>query len=121
MAVRKICRPRGCRGSARCEHAWWFDVMYAGKRWRMRVDEFALVRGATERHVEGRPQNLYGSPGEFVAAATDGHRNRLLTAFEVADYIGCHEETVRRAYSRGLLASQRCGVRGRRFSPGGRA
>ena len=22
--------------------------MYAGKRWRMRVDEFALVRGATE-------------------------------------------------------------------------
>ncbi len=29
--------------------------------------------------------------------------NRLLTAFEVAEYIGCHEETVRRAYLRGML------------------
>jgi integrase len=25
-----------------------FDVMYGGKRWRMRVDEFALLRGAAE-------------------------------------------------------------------------
>jgi excisionase family DNA binding protein len=41
--------------------------------------------------------------------------NRLLTAFEVAEFVGCHEETVRRAYLRGLLISQRCGVRGRRF------
>jgi excisionase family DNA binding protein len=43
--------------------------------------------------------------------------NRLLTAFEVAEFIGCHEETVRRAYLRGLLTSQRFGVRGRRFHP----
>lgn len=49
--------------------------------------------------------------------STGGLPNRLLTAFEVAEYIGCHEETVRRAYSRGLLASQRFGVRGRRFHP----
>jgi integrase len=48
MSVRKICKPKGCRGSPRCDHPWWFDVMYEGKRWRMRVDEFALVRGATE-------------------------------------------------------------------------
>lgn len=41
--------------------------------------------------------------------------NRLLTAFEVAEFIGCHEETVRRAYLRGLPVSQRFGVRGRRF------
>jgi len=41
----------------------------------------------------------------------------LLTAFEVAEFIGCHEETVRRAYLRGLLVSQRFGVRGRRFNP----
>ena len=41
--------------------------------------------------------------------------NWLLTAFEVAEFIGCHEETVRRAYLRGLLVSQRFGVRGRRF------
>ena len=43
--------------------------------------------------------------------------NRLLTAVEVAAFIGCHEETVRRAYLRGLLRSQRFGVRGRRFHP----
>ena len=48
MAVRKICRQKGCRASPRCEHPWWFDVMYQGKRSRMRVDEFALARGATE-------------------------------------------------------------------------
>jgi excisionase family DNA binding protein len=43
--------------------------------------------------------------------------NRLLTAREVARFVGCHEETVRRAYWRGLLRSQRFGVRGRRFHP----
>jgi excisionase family DNA binding protein len=41
--------------------------------------------------------------------------SRLLTAFEVAQYVGCHEESVRRAYLRGLLVSQRFGVRSRRF------
>jgi excisionase family DNA binding protein len=51
------------------------------------------------------------------AAAFEGLPNRLLTAFEVAEFVGCHEETVRRAYWRGLLVSQRFGVRGRRFHP----
>ena len=50
-------------------------------------------------------------------SATGGLPNRLMTAFEVADFVGCHEETVRRAYLRGLLVSQRFGVRGRRFHP----
>ena len=49
--------------------------------------------------------------------ARHGLPGRLLTAFEVAAFIGCHEETVRRAYWRGLLRSQRFGVRGRRFHP----
>jgi excisionase family DNA binding protein len=52
-----------------------------------------------------------------AASAGGGLPNRLLTAFQVAEFIGCHEETVRRAYSRGLLTSQRFGVRGRRFHP----
>jgi excisionase family DNA binding protein len=43
--------------------------------------------------------------------------NRLMTAFEVAEFVGCHEESVRRAYLRGLLKSQRFGVRTRRFHP----
>lgn len=46
-----------------------------------------------------------------------GLPNWLLTVFEVAEFVGCHEETVRRAYLRGLLASQRFGVRSRRFHP----
>jgi len=54
---------------------------------------------------------------EDDGTASGGLPNRLLTAFEVAEYIGCHEETVRRAYSRGLLTSRRFGVRGRRFHP----
>jgi len=50
-------------------------------------------------------------------ASSSGLPNKLMTAFEVAEFIGCHEETVRRAYLRGLLISQRFGVRGRRFHP----
>ena len=50
-----------------------------------------------------------------ASAANSGLPNRLLTTFEVAEFVGCHEETVRRAYLRGLLVSQRFGVRGRRF------
>jgi excisionase family DNA binding protein len=49
--------------------------------------------------------------------AAGGLPNRLLTAFEVAEFVGCHQETVRRAYLRGLLTSQRFGVRGRRLLP----
>jgi hypothetical protein len=48
------------------------------------------------------------------AGPKGGLPNRLMTAFEVAEFVGCHEETVRRAYWRGLLTSQRFGVRGRR-------
>jgi hypothetical protein len=43
--------------------------------------------------------------------------NRLMTTVEVAGFVGCHEETVRRAYLRGLLTSQRFGVRSRGFHP----
>ena len=52
-----------------------------------------------------------------AAQPATGLPNRLMTAFEVAEFVGCHEETVRRAYLRGLLTSQRFGVRGRRFHP----
>src|SRR4029453_4947652 len=48
MAVRKICKQKGCAASPRCGHPWWFDVMHDGKRWRMRVDDFAFPRGASQ-------------------------------------------------------------------------
>ena len=54
---------------------------------------------------------------EPAAYESEGLPNRLLNAREVARFVGCHEETVRRAYWRGLLRSQRFGVRGRRFDP----
>ena len=57
--------------------------------------------------------------GEQLPATARGELpNRLLTASEVAEFVGCHEETIRRAYLRGLLNSTRFGVRGRRFQPG---
>ena len=52
-----------------------------------------------------------------AALANSGLPNRLMTVFDVAEFVGCHEETVRRAYLRGVLVSQRFGVRSRRFHP----
>ena len=63
-------------------------------------------------HTASNGQALVHMP-----AAKSGLPNRLMTAFEVAEFVGCHEETVRRAYLRGLLVSQRFGVRSRRFHP----
>jgi integrase len=53
MAVRKQCKAKGCRyGDSRCEHPWWLDVMLQGKRYRMRVNDFAAPRmAAGERHL----------------------------------------------------------------------
>jgi excisionase family DNA binding protein len=71
-------------------------------------------------------KNVYSSPEDTggdlqppigAGIARDRLPNRLMTAFEVAEFVGCHEETIRRAYLRGLLTSQRFGVRGRRFHP----
>ena len=76
MAVRKICKPKGCRGSPRCEHPWWFDVMYAGKRWRMRVDEFALVRGATEPVTSKQTAERVWEP-KFLAEIVAGRDPRV--------------------------------------------
>ena len=76
MAVRKICRPKGCRGSPRCEHPWWFDVMYAGQRWRMRVDEFALARGATEPITSKQTAERIWEP-KFLAEILAGRDPRM--------------------------------------------
>lgn len=42
---------------------------------------------------------------------------RFLTVFDVAALLGCHEETVRRAYLCGQLQRRRLGVRSCRFDP----
>jgi len=66
-------------------------------------------------HTESFQNQTDQQPAAQAPATYGDLPNRLLTAFEVAEFVGCHEETVRRAYLRGLLTSQRFGVRGRRF------
>jgi excisionase family DNA binding protein len=71
------------------------------------------------KHVQPGSTDTAADPqlAAHAASVNGGLPNRLMTAFDVAEFIGCHEETVRRAYLRGLLTSQRFGVRGRRFHP----
>jgi excisionase family DNA binding protein len=66
-------------------------------------------------HSDSEPVRVDNQLAGDHARDAEGLPNRLLTAREVARYVGCHEKTVRRAYWRGLLRSQRFGVRGRRF------
>lgn len=66
-------------------------------------------------HTESIQNHIDQQSAAQAQATHRGLPSRLLTAFEVAEFVGCHEETVRRAYLRGLLISQRFGVRGRRF------
>jgi excisionase family DNA binding protein len=68
-------------------------------------------------YPESEPVRIDNQLADTQARDVEGLPNRLLTAREVARFVGCHEETVRRAYWRGLLRSQRFGVRRRRFHP----
>ena len=71
----------------------------------------------SDAYPESAPTESDAPIAVDAALAQSGLPNRLMTAFEVAQFVGCHEETIRRAYLRGLLVSQRFGVRGRRFHP----
>jgi integrase len=76
MAVRKICKQKGCRASPRCPHPWWFDVMHQGTRWRMPVDDFALPRGATEPITEKQTAEKLWAP-RFLAEIIAGRDPRV--------------------------------------------
>jgi excisionase family DNA binding protein len=68
-------------------------------------------------YLDQEPTRGDAQPPIEAGLAHDRLPNRLMTTFEVAAFVGCHAETIRRAYWRGLLRSQRFGVRGRRFHP----
>ena len=88
MGVRKICRPKGCRASPRCEHPWWFDVMHDGKRWRMLVDDFALMRGATEPVTSKQTAERVWEPkflAEIVAGGDPRQERKKAAAASRAD------------------------------------
>ena len=55
------------------------------------------------------PDCIVSTPGQLPRS--------LMTAFEVAAFVGCHEESVRRAYLCGQLKRRRFGVRRWRFDP----
>jgi excisionase family DNA binding protein len=79
-------------------------------------------RGSSEeamrnRHSDSEPVRVDNHLADSRASDVERLPSRLLTAREVATFVGCHEETVRRAYWRGLLRSQSFGVRGRRLHP----
>lgn len=76
MTVRKICKPKGCRGSPRCQHPWWFDVMHAGRRWRMPVDDFAIPRGAAEPITSKQSAERVWEP-KFIAELVAGKDPRV--------------------------------------------
>jgi integrase len=70
MAVRKQCRAKSCKSSPRCDHTWWFDTMHQGKRYRMPVDAFALLRGAQQPVTSKQEAEKIWEPkfiGEIVA------------------------------------------------------
>lgn len=55
------------------------------------------------------PDSVLSIPGELPRS--------LMTVVEVAGVVGCHEESVRRAYLCGQLKRRRFGVRSCRFDP----
>jgi excisionase family DNA binding protein len=78
------------------------------------------MQADTQEYVMRTDASSGSTPTIGVQVTSDRYGelpNRLMTVFEVAQFVGCHEETVRRAYLRGLLVSQRFGVRNRRFNP----
>jgi hypothetical protein len=74
--------------------------------------------GATVTETSYRePETLHGASVSERASTSDARPGKLLTAFNVAERVGCHEESVRRAYLCGQLKRQRFGVRSWRFHP----
>jgi len=73
----------------------------------------ATVRESTYRETEGVQEGSGSSPSSVAVSLPA----KLMTAFEVAEFVGCHEERVRRAYLCGQLKRQRFGVRSWRFRP----
>ena len=46
MSYYKRCKNEGCTRSPRCDHDWWLDHKYGGRRYRMNVNDFAAPRMA---------------------------------------------------------------------------
>ena len=112
MAVRKQCKMKGCKASPRCDHPWWFDVMHHGKRYRMPVDAFALVRGATQPVSSKQEAEKVWEP-KFIGEIVSGRDPRKPPAppaaegMTVADFLDQYYERYIVAESLRSIASIR--------------
>jgi integrase len=112
MAVRKQCKVKGCKASPRCDHPWWFDVMHRGKRHRMPVDAFALVRGATQPVSSKQEAEKVWEP-KFIGEIVSGRDPRKPPAppaaegMTVADFLDQYYERYVVAESLRSIASIR--------------
>jgi excisionase family DNA binding protein len=70
-----------------------------------------------QEHTSSTPLPQNDKPSTDLGVRLKQLPNRLLTVFEVAEFVGCHQESVRRAYGCGQLRRQRFGVRSWRFLP----
>ena len=70
MTVRRSAN-RKAAGQSTLQPPLWFDVMCRGRRWRMRVDAFALARGATESVASKQKAERVWEP-KFVAEIMAG-------------------------------------------------
>ena len=76
---------------------WWFDVMYQGKRYRMPVDAFALVRGATQPVSSKQEAEKVWEP-KFIGEIVAGRDPRMAPAppasagMTVADFLDQYYE-----------------------------
>lgn len=117
MAVRKQCKAKGCKVSPRCEHPWWFDVMYEGERYRMPVSAFALVRGAKQPVTSKQEAEKVWEP-KFIGEIVAGRNPRKPPApqtsegMTVADFLDQYYERYVVAESLRSVASIRSRVRG---------
>ena len=112
MAVRKQCKVKGCKASPRCDHPWWFDVMHHGRRYRMPVDAFALVRGATQPVSSKQEAEKVWEP-KFIGEIVSGRDPRKPPAppaaegMTVADFLDQYYERYVVAESLRSIASIR--------------
>jgi len=125
MAVRKQCKAKGCKASPRCEHPWWFDVMYEGKRHRMPVSAFALVRGAKPPVTSKQEAEKVWEPkfiGEIVAGRDPRKPPAPQTSegMTVADFLDQYFERYVVAESLRSVASIRSRLRGLKDALGAR-
>ena len=104
--VFKQCEYKGCRSSPRCKHPWWMSFSQHGKRYRMKVDDFAQkpVPSKTEAQEKWLPRFIVDvcegrDPTEPVVSAD---RTMSVARFIDEEYIPHHIKASKLSYEHSL-------------------